>query len=239
MSSHFKVSEGLHFFNTANTRIEINQSAVPACTYDFGVSNVTQFVELANRLKGIVISAYLGMEAFWNTTGNLTDSSTIMTVEARHSAFIRYGALAQKPHPAPYDIPLDFDSIQTLIMPFISECPLTDAQMPPTTGVQGFPILGYQNYTYPINVNDTITLDTQSVSLIAAKKGKVPLYAAWATHGSPSYVLAVPIDESGMRFNTTVPKGTAGQSYVFLTACNGSFVDGEILAGPAVIEIGD
>ena len=185
------------------------------------------------------MSAYLGMETFFNTSSYLVAANTIMTVEARHSGFIRYNALKQKPHPSPYDIPLDFDSIHTLIEPYILDCPLTDAQMPPITGVKAFPLVGYQNTTYPISVKDTVILDTKTVSLQPPKKGGVMLYAAWATHGSPSYVPAEPLDESGMRFNTTVPSSIAGQSYVFLTACNDSFVDSTILAGPAVLEIGD
>lgn len=179
------------------------------------------------------------METFFNTSSYLVAANTIMTVDARHSAFVRYNALKQKPHPSPYDIPLDFDSIHTLIEPYILDCPLTDAQMPPIPGVKAFPILGYQNTTYPINANDVVVLNTKTVSLQPSKKGQVMLYAAWATHGSPVYVPAQPIDNKGMRFKTTVPKSIAGQSYVFLTACNDSFTDATILAGPAVLEVGD
>ena len=217
---------------------ELNESSVPACTYNFGVSNVTQFVELVSQIEGIAVSAYLGVETFWNSTGNLTGTNTIMTVEARHSAFIRYGALAEEPHALPYDTPLDFDSIWTLIKPYIVECPVTNAPMPPVTNMKSFPMLGYQNYTFPINVNDTVTLETRDVVLLAKKKN-TRLYAAWATHGSPAYTPAIDIDGCGRRFNTTVPKGQAGQSYAFITACNDTFTDETVLAGPALLEIGD
>ncbi|KAL9087192.1 MAG: hypothetical protein Q9159_003759 [Coniocarpon cinnabarinum] len=218
---------------------KINESSVSECTYDFGTSNVTEFVELASKIEGVVVSAYLGIETFWNATGNLTGSNTIMTVEARHSAFLRYGALAQEPHASPYDIPLDFDSVQTLIKSYILECPLTDAQMPPITDVKSFPMLGYQNYTYPISINDTITLVTKDLVLVPKQNGKTILYAAWATHGSPAYTPATDVDGCGTHFNTAVPKRTAGQSFVFLTACNDTLTDSTILAGPALLEVGD
>lgn len=240
MNPRFKVSL-IEFLESTRPDLhtEANQSAVPNCTYNFGLSNVSGFVNLANVLEGVVVSAYLGMESFFNVSSYLVAANTIMTIEARHSAFIRYNALKQEAHPSPYDIPLNFNSTHTLLEPFILDCPVLDAQMPPISGVKTFPILGYQNTTYPINVNDSLILDTKTVSLVPPRNGGTVLYAAWATHGSPDYVPAVPVDETGMHFRTTVPKSTAGQSYVFLTACNDSFTDSTILAGPAVIEVGD
>lgn len=184
------------------------------------------------------VSAYLGAAAYINSTSYLTAAATILTVEARHSAYLRYAALNENPFPAPYDIPLTFDSVHTLALPFFVDCPVYEGPFPPIPGIVPFPALTYQNHTWPINPNDTITLITKDVNLTPGN-AETKLYAAWATHGSPNVVFATPVNYSETTFDVQVPTGTAGQSYVFLTACNATLTEKTILAGPALIEIGD
>lgn len=159
-------------------------------------------------------------------------------MEARHSAYLRYAALKQQPYPAAYDIPLTFDSVHTLALPFFVSCPAYEGSVPAVAGIEPFPVLTYQNHTYPITRNDTVTLMTQTV-MLEPQNGETKLYAAWATHSKPGVVFAEAVNCSETTFDVMVPKGVTGQSYVFLTACNDTLTDKTILAGPALIEIGD
>ena len=66
----------------------------------------------------------------------LTAAGSILTVESRHSAYIR-DALAQSPFPSPFDVPLTYNEVYTLAAPFIRSCPESNPPLP----VKAFPTL--------------------------------------------------------------------------------------------------
>ncbi|KAJ5754297.1 hypothetical protein N7533_003840 [Penicillium manginii] len=62
------------------------------------------------------------------------------------------------------------------------------------------------------------------------------LYAAFITVTGPVWA---PVTSSGSgKYTVTIPKGVAGQSYVVLTKGNKQATDDNIVAGPAIIEVG-
>lgn len=157
----------------------------------------------------------------------LTAAGSILTVESRHSAFIR-GALKESPFPSPFDTPLDFNEVYTLVAPFIKSCPSTNAPLP----VKAFPALSLAT-TGTVTTGSTITLSTGNIVFTA---GSSPLYVAFLTVTGPIFVQATPT-ASGTAFTVVVPAGVKGQSYAVLTGCNTSATDDTIVAGPAIIEI--
>ncbi|KAH7075221.1 ferritin-like domain-containing protein [Paraphoma chrysanthemicola] len=196
---------------------------VAACTYNFGYTDVKSFLATASVLEGVGVSAYLGAAADIMSKGYLTAAGSILTVEARHSAYVR-NTIGQSPFPAPFDNPLSYNSVYTLAAQFITGCPSTNAPLP----VKAFPTLTASSKDMPIKVGSTIMLATKGYAV----KGDV--YAAFITVTGP--VFATPKAVSG-GYEVVVPKGIAGQSYVVLTSCNTAATDDTIVAGPAIVEV--
>jgi hypothetical protein len=208
---------------------------VAACTYDFGVTDVTTFLATAAILEGVGVSAYLGAAADIMSKAYLTAAGSILTVEARHSSYLRE-VLGEEGFPAPFDAPLDLDEVYTLAAAFIVICPSTNAALP----VQAFPEL-VEAPTNPavIQTGTTITLLTPGYVVLPAD-GVSPVYAAFITVTGPVFAVATPVAGG---FTVVVP-GTAagsapinGQTYIVLTSCNKAVTDATIAAGPAIIEV--
>lgn len=176
---------------------------------------------------GVGVTAYLGAAASIMNKAYLTDAGSILTVEARHSAYFR-AALSESPFPQPFDVPLDFDEVYTLAAPFIVSCPSSNPPLP----VKAFLMLVVAT-TGTIMTGTTITLETP-VPVLQSSNG-APLYGAFITVTGPIFVDATPVSGG---FSVTVLAGVNGQSYVVLTNCNESVTDDDVVAGPAIVEVG-
>jgi hypothetical protein len=205
----------------------LGSAATAECTYNFPSTDPKSFVGLASVLEGVGVAAYLGAAASIANPAYLTDAGSILTVEARHNAYIR-SALSQSPFPQPFDDPLDFDEVYTLAAAFIVSCPTTNPALP----VSAFPSLALGT-TGTIKSGSTITLETPGY-VLAAADGKAPIYGAFITVTGPIFVPATPVAGG---FTVVVPAGVNGQSYVVLTGCSDTVNDDTIAAGPAIVEI--
>lgn len=196
---------------------------VAACTYNFGYTDVKSFLATASVLEGVGVSAYLGAAADIMSKTYLTAAGSILTVEARHSAYVR-NTIKQSPFPQPFDNPLGLNEVYTLAAQFITSCPSTNPPLP----VKAFPVLSTSSTDASIMTGSKVTLGTKGYKI----EGTV--YAAFITVTGPIIVDAMAVDGG---FEVEVPKGIAGQSYVVLTSCKTSATDDTIVAGPAIVEI--
>ncbi|KZM28611.1 uncharacterized protein EKO05_0000027 [Ascochyta rabiei] len=196
---------------------------VKECTYDFGVTSVQSFLATASILEGVGVSAYLGAAADIMSKTYLTAAGSILTVEARHSAYIR-NVNKQSPFPQPFDAPLSYDEVYTLAAGFIKSCPSDNPALP----VKAFPSLSASSKDMPIKTGSTVLLGTSGYKI----EGTV--YAAFIAVTGPTFVEAKAVNGG---YEVVIPEGFAGQSYVVLTSCNTAATDDTILAGPAVVEI--
>ncbi|KAI4159642.1 MAG: hypothetical protein LQ342_006409 [Letrouitia transgressa] len=218
---------------------------VSECTYAFGVTDVKTFLATASILEGVGVTAYLGAAADIMSKTYLTAAGSILTVESRHSSYLRSN-LKQSPFPSPFDVPLSLNEVFTLAAPFIKSCPSSDPKLPLKVRqtcklyLPAFPTLTASPEN-PENITSgtKITLLTPGYTLKAAD-GHSPIFGAFITVTGPVFAEATPVDGGFSLTVPTAPEGTApiaGQSYVVLTACNETVSDNTVAAGPAIVEI--
>ncbi|KAJ3211639.1 hypothetical protein HDU67_004394 [Dinochytrium kinnereticum] len=108
--------------------------AVPECEYDFSVAlkDVQNFVSFAAILERTGVSAYDGANQLLTKDAFLTAAASIVTIEARHSAFLNL-ITRQNPAFGPFDTPLGIQPIVSLAAPLIKSCPfkLPASPLPP------------------------------------------------------------------------------------------------------------
>lgn len=202
---------------------------VAACTYDFGYDDVKGFIATASILEGVGVSAYLGAAADIMSKTYLTAAGSILTVESRHSSYLRQ-ALSQSPFPQAFDAPLSLDEVYSLASQFITSCPPSNPPLP----VKAFPLLTLDSKTpMPVTTGATVTLLTPDYVLQGAKQD-TPIYAAFIAVTGPTFVPATRVHGG---FAVEIPEGFAGQTYVVLTGCKDAVTDETVGAGPAIIEI--
>lgn len=118
------LDESTHVSFLTSALTAAGATPVQECTYAFGVTDVRTFIVTASILEGVGVTAYLGAAADIMSKDYLTAAGSILTVESRHSAYIRAG-LKQLPFPQPFDVPLTLNEVFSLAAPFIVECPRT------------------------------------------------------------------------------------------------------------------
>jgi len=198
---------------------------VQPATYSFGATTAAQFLAVAQVLEGVGVSAYLGAAQYISNKAYLTAAGSILTVEARHSAFLRENQTpALSPFPAPFDIPLDFDEVYSLAAQFITAMPASNPSLP----VKAFPAIsappaGIAKAGDKIELTVATSVDAQAAYFITAM-GPV----------------SAELSGSGTSYCVIVPAGAQpGQEYLVLTSSTDKPTDDNIVAGPAVIDIAD
>ncbi|KAL4931822.1 ferritin-like domain-containing protein [Aspergillus undulatus] len=182
---------------------------VAACTYNFPSIDAKSFLALGNILEGVGASAYLGAAKDIMDKAYLTAAGSILAVE-------------------PFDNPLGLNEVYTIASPFIASCPESNGQLP----VKAFPALTISSVG-AVMVGDKVQL-MAGEGFDAMKTEDV--HAAFITVTGPVWA-KVMAGEKG-HFTVTIPEGVAGQSYVVLTNGGNVANDDNIVAGPAIVEVG-
>ncbi|KAI4170287.1 MAG: hypothetical protein LQ343_005040 [Gyalolechia ehrenbergii] len=201
--------------------------------YTFPATDVMSFVTLSSVLEGVGVSAYLGAAASIVNKEYLTAAGSILTVEARHTSYIR-ASLGASPFPNPFDTPLDFNEVFSLAAAFI-----TGGSSPVKLPFMAFPMLTLQCTQYYYEADRSSV--TFSGAFKAAQKFGVandtPIYAVFFS-GLQKLPVQVRITAGNSDYKIDrLPAGIAGQVYVVLSKSSTAFNDENIIAGPAILEV--
>lgn len=219
----------------------LGDKAVGEARYQFPVSTAKDFVALASVLEGVGVSAYLGAAAAIADKAYLTVAGSILTVEARHSAYLR-ATLGASPAPKPYDTPLNFNSVFSLAAQFIVGFNSDNDTLP----FKAFPPLA-TGATGPVSVGDQLIFpNAQKLAADAGlTDGCQTVYAVLFSGLDIYYVPATVSDNdytiSIVGGNTTVGQlAPAGQTYIVLSTADGTTAkvsDENVVSGVAIVEV--
>lgn len=134
-------TEATHVTTLQSAIAQAGAKPVEACQYNFdaALTDAKTMVATARVLEAVGVSAYLGAAPLVTSKDVLTAAATIVTVEARHQAFIRIASGAEAV-PAAFDTPLGPRAVFTLAAQFIKSCP--DGS---NLNIQAFPSIALQN----------------------------------------------------------------------------------------------
>ncbi|CAD6575125.1 MAG: hypothetical protein TREMPRED_001313 [Tremellales sp. Tagirdzhanova-0007] len=194
----------------------IGPNATQACTYDFPYTDPTSFVALAGIIENVGVSAYLGAADDIASAAYVTVAGSILTTEARHQTWISAAVDASNPWSSPYDTPLKYNGVYTLVAPFITSCPSSN----PTLPVKAYPTL-----TSSVSTPGAQTQLSYDDSTSTEKY--LLVYYGLST-------MAIPIDSDK---TVTLPSDIQGTAYaVVSSSSNTTVVDPTtIVAGPVIL----
>lgn len=200
--------------STLQTVIEsLNGTAVPPCEYNFNVPDLKTFIETSRALENTGVSAYAGSAKDITNPDLLTAAATILSVEARHAAFLQY-ITNRSPFPNAFDVPLSKGQIVGIASQFIVSCPYElPASFPaltliPSEGNSGDEIITNYAGTYE---------DVNCLFLGSGTQHFTPVFQG----------------------GCVVPRNVTGLSYVVITSASdiAGFNDTNTIAGPSSFEI--
>ena len=96
--------EATHVEVLTDVVADLGEEPVQEAEYDFGVSDVDEFLEVARVLENTGVTAYTGSIGDVESTPLKTAGATIATVEARHASYLNLLTGAD-PFPAAFDDP--------------------------------------------------------------------------------------------------------------------------------------
>ncbi|KAJ7680950.1 ferritin-like domain-containing protein [Mycena polygramma] len=196
-------------------------SAVAECEYQFPVTSVNSFVDLAGVLELVGTAAYTGGAQFIASKDYLTAAASILAVEARHESWINAAVRHGSAWDSAFQTPLLINPVYSLAAPFIKSCPADNAELLPA--LTAYPALTFAGPR--ARAGHTASLD------FTAPKGSSALFVAFVSGaGTPVFV---PIHDK----QVAIPGDLRGFVFCFVTSDGKTLDDSTTVAGPAILDV--
>ncbi|KAJ7028528.1 ferritin-like domain-containing protein [Mycena alexandri] len=196
--------------------------AVQACEYDFPVTDVHSFVNLARVLEEVGTNAYTGGAQLIDNKDYLTAAASILAVEARHEAWISSAVFKASAWDTAFETPLLPNAVYSLAAPFIKSCPAANVNSLPA--LKPYPALGFADANPRAGHTASLTF--------TAPKDSSPLFVAFVSGpGAPTFV---PIHDGNQ---VAIPKDLRGFVFCFVTNDGTKLDDSTTVAGPAILNV--
>lgn len=207
---------------------------VASCQYNFPITDVLSFVNLATVLEGVGVSAYLGAATAISSKSILNVAAAITVSEGLHLA-VQRASIFDVVSANIAGTPLSPNAIFTIASAFITSCPSSNAALP-FTAFPSLSVNGVSNSAQSLAANTVATL-----SMTGGNGTAIPS-SAFVTFISGIDIISVPAQVSNGAISVTVPQQVSGQTFGLLTSApmNGTgaiFDDSKVIAGPAIMEI--
>jgi hypothetical protein len=200
-----------HIQTISNVILANGATPITGCNYTFPYTNVTSFVELANQITTVGIGAFIGGAE--HLTDNAVVSETaasILSVEGRHSAFLR-GGLGASPFSSSFDTGLSPTWAYNLAQQYVVGCPLNQTlglPILPRLNVTSIPPL---NISAPSVVNNTLIIPSKPALYLNNTVHRVPVRQSAPVRAGPPYLnmtvipTEVPIGSPALMLPLTPP----------------------------------
>ncbi|GAA5949245.1 hypothetical protein JCM3765_003342 [Sporobolomyces pararoseus] len=208
-------------FLTAGLKAAGVSNPPEVCKYEFPYTDVKSFLAFSQVVEGLGVSAYLGAAGDIENANYVTAAGSILTVEARHNAFVRL-LNSYQPAATPFDTPLSAANVVSIAAPLFVSCPEGSA---PT--IQPPPGLTLNSTTY--SIGSTISVAPTNASAVNTDQ---QLYCGFASGLDSAF--------SEWKDNECqIPTQNVTGSQVYLLLTTGpSLDDKSVVAGTAVLELG-
>ncbi|KAI0666652.1 ferritin-like domain-containing protein [Trametes maxima] len=207
-------AEHVKFLNGA-----LGAQATKPCEYSFPHNNPQEFVTLSLALESVGDAAYTGAAQLVSDKGILTAAASILSVEARHSAWISSAGLKYQPWNGAFDAPLTSSGAFSLASLFVKNCPSSNPALP----VKSFPALTLSNPTPSVGASVSFRFDGSTRVSTA--------YVAWLQG------LGVVYSDLDANWKTTVPSGLKGTTFAtVVNDKNAAPNDANMLSGFAIVQ---
>ncbi|MCJ1473415.1 hypothetical protein MMC13_002066 [Lambiella insularis] len=209
-----------------------NTATIPACQYQFPVTDTASFLKLAQIITSVGIGAVIDLAGSVSISDPALVNGIASTVanEARQDAFFRQAALGLVPNPTPQDTRISAVWALNLALPFVvpNSCPLFPE-------VQIYPAM---TVISPVAGNSTG--DSGNIVFSTTAEG-LPgnISVAWINQANvPQFTAA---NRAGSQFTTTIPSNMGGMAFAALvnqtSAVDVATLTPMTLAGPAPVQI--